>query len=174
MKGWGRIALAALLCLALAACGGGERAPFDPETTAAALVSAPGVFSEELERLDTVIAVRQYGLEDYLTEEQAAAEPSEPTGQYGGGGEGALSVAAYRSTGATAEEVAVIAFAGEDQAKEYEAWAPTYLEEQREANVDYRPQEMPKLDGALVRRQGRSVLILVAADYEAAGKVLGK
>lgn len=171
MKRWGRLALSTLLCLVLAACGGGEKAPFDPETTARALVSEPGVFSEELERLDTVIAVRQYVLEDYLTPEQAAAEPSEPTGQYGGG---ALRVAAYRSTGATAEEVAVMAFADEDQAREYEAWAPTYLEEQREANVDYRPQEMPKLDDAVIRRQGRSVLILVAADYEAAGKVLGK
>lgn len=169
MKGWGRLALTALLCLALAACGGGERAPFDPEATARALVVEPGVFSEELERLDTVIAVRQYGLERYLTEEQAADPPAEPTGQYGGG---APTVAAYRSTGATAEEVAVIAFAGEDQAKEYEAWAPTYLDEQREANVDYRPQEMPKLDGALVRRQGSSVLLLVAADYQAAERVL--
>lgn len=171
MKRWGRLALAALLCLALAACGGGERAPFDPETTARALVSEPGVFSEELERLDTVIAVRQYGLENYLTEEQAALEPAEPTGQYGGG---ALRVAAYRSTGATAEEVAVMAFADEDQAKEYEAWLPSYLEEQREANVDYRPKEMPKLDGALIQRRGNAVLLLVAADHEAAGKVLGR
>lgn len=169
MKQWGRLALAVFLCLGLTACGGGEGAGFDPETTAAALVSEPGVFSEELERLETVIAVRQYGLEKYLTEEQAASPPAESMGQYGGG---APTVAAYRSTGATAEEVAVMAFATEDQAKEYEAWAPTYLEEQREANVDYRPREMPKLEQALVRRRGRSVLLLVAADREVAEKVL--
>lgn len=170
MKRWGRLALAALLCLALAACGGGEKAPFDPETTARALVAEPGVFSEELERLDTVIAVRQYGLENYQSYRWAKYPPV----GYEQGGANELKVAAYRSTGATAEEVAVMAFADEDQAKEYEAWLPSYLEEQREANVDYRPKEMPKLDDALIQRRGNTVLFLVAADYEAAGKVLGK
>lgn len=166
MKKWRKAALGVLFCLVLAACGGGESPELEPET-AAALASEPGVFSETLERLDTVIAVRQYALEDYLSEDAQA--PAEPTGQYGGG---APRIVAYRSTGATAEEVAVIAFPSEDQAKAYEAWAPEYLAEQKEANVDYRPQEMPKLDGAVLRRQGKSVLILVAADYQAAQAVL--
>lgn len=169
MKGWGRLALTALLCcLVLAACGG-SREPFDPEETTRALVAEPGVFSEELERLETIIAVRQYALERYQSPRWDKAPPI----GYEQGGAGELRVAAYRSTGATAEEVAVMAFPSEDQAKEYEAWAPTYLEEQREANVDYRPQETPKLEGALLQRRGSTVLILVAADYEAAGKVLG-
>lgn len=169
MKGWGRLALTALLCcLVLAACGGSQK-PFDPEATTAALVAEPGVFSEELERLETVIAQRQYALEGYLSTRQRKYPPE----GYEQGRLDEVRVAAYRSTGATAEEVAVMAFPSEDQAKEYEAWAPTYLEEQREANVDYRPQEMPKLEGALLRRRGSTVLILVAADYEAAGKVLG-
>lgn len=168
MKRWARSILAALCCLSLAACGGGGGAPFDPEATTAALVSEPGVFSEELERLETVIAQRQYSLEGYLSTRQRKYPPE----GYEQGRLDEVRVAAYRSTGATAEEVAVIAFADEDQAKEYEAWAPTYLDEQREANVDYRPQEMPKLDDALIRRRGSTVLILVAADYQAAEKAL--
>lgn len=165
MRRWGRWALAALVCLALCACGA-EKPPFDPEATAEALVREPGVFSETLERLDTVIAVRQYRLAGYLSLAQAKYK------QYDRGGRGDLAVVAYRSTGATAEEVAVMAFADEEQAGEYERWVPSYLDEQREANKDYRPQEMPKLDNALVQRRGRTVLVLVADDYEAARQVL--
>lgn len=142
--------LAAALALGLAACGGGE-APFDPENTTAALLETEGVFSEELERLDTTIALAQYGLGGYLDVE----------------------VAAYRSTGATAEEVAVIRFGSEEDAKAYETKAADYLEEQREANVDYRPQEMPKLDKAVAERRGSTFLILVAADRVAGAAVLG-
>lgn len=146
---WSMI-LAAALALSLTACGG-EKEPFGPEETTAALLGTQGVFSEELERLDGPIALAQYGLGGYLDVE----------------------VAAYRSTGATAEEVAVIRFGSEEDAKDYETKAAAYLEEQREANVDYRPQEMPKLDKAVTQRRGNTFLILVAADYAAAETVLG-
>lgn len=145
MKRRRSLLLAVVLALCLTACGG-EEAPFDVETTAQALVEAPGVFSEELERLDTVIAVSQYGL---------------------GEREDAL-VSAYHSTGATAEEVAVIRFASEEEAEEYESWAQAYLDQQRETNRDYRPQEMPKLEKAVATRRGETFLLLVCADYEAA------
>lgn len=167
MRRWAAAAVALALFLTLSACGG-EKRTFDLDTTAAAVVSEPGVFSEELERLDTLIALRQYCLEGYLSTRQLKYPPE----GYEQGRLDEVRVVAYRSTGATAEEVAVIDFPEEDQAKEYEAWAPTYLDEQRQANVDYRPQEMPKLDEAQVLRRGNTVLILVAADYEAAQRVL--
>lgn len=150
MKRLWSLILAAALALGLTACGG-EKEPFDPEETTAALLGTQGVFSEELERLDTTIALAQYGLGGYLDVE----------------------VAAYRSTGATAEEVAVVRFGAEEDAKDYETKAAAYLEEQREANVDYRPQEMPKLDKAVAERRKNTVLILVAADPTAGAAVLG-
>lgn len=149
MKRLWSLMLAAALLLGLAACGG-EKESFDPEGTVGALLETQGVFSEELERLGTAIALAQYGLGGYLEVE----------------------VTAYRSTGATAEEAAVIRFASQEDAKDYESKAAAYLEEQKEANVDYRPQEMPKLEKAVVERRGATVLILVAADYAAAEPVL--
>lgn len=149
MKRLWSLILAAALLLGLAACGG-KKEPFDPEASTRALMETEGVFSEELERLDGVITLAQYGLGDYLEVEAVA----------------------YRSTGATAEEMAVIRFGSEEDAKDYESKAAAYLEEQREANVDYRPQEMPKLESAVVERRGATILILVAADYAAAKPVL--
>lgn len=145
MKKLWSLILAAALVLSLSACGG-EKKAFDPKETTAALLDATGVFSEELERLDTIVALAQYGLGGYLEVE----------------------VAAYRSTGATAEEVAVVHFASQADAEAYEAWAESYLDTQRKVNRDYRPQEMPKLEDAVARRRGETFLILVCADYEAA------
>lgn len=151
MKKLCSLILAAALVLSLSACGGEKKSPFDPEETTAALLETQGVFSEELERLDTIVALAQYGLGGYLEVE----------------------VAAYRSTGATAEEAAVIRFCSEEDAKDYESKAESYLEEQREANVDYRPQEIPKLEKAVTERRGATFLILVADNYQATDPVLG-
>lgn len=145
MRRLGSLILAAALALGLTACGRGE-APFDVAVTARSLVETPGVFSEELEPLEEPVALAQYGLEGY---------------------EGAQ-VSAYHSTGATAEEVAVICFGGEKDAEAYEAWAESYLDIQRKVNRDYRPLEMPKLEKAVAQRRGSTFLLLVCADYEAA------
>ncbi len=160
MRGWRTALAAGCLCGLLAACGGGAR-PFDPEATAQALRQAPGVFSEELERLDPDVAARQYGLEDYLLREPE--DPSDPAEE---------PVVAYCSTGATAEELAVVRFQSDQEAERFETAAWEHIADQKEANESYRPQEMPKLDRAVVERRGESVLILVSADPEAAQAVL--
>lgn len=141
--------LAAVMALALCACGG-EAKPFDPVETAAALLEAPGVFSEELERLDNFTAIPLYELSDYEWVE----------------------IESYHSTGATAEEVTVLRFLSEEKARDFEAKAQSYLADQREANESYRPQEMPKLEKAVTERRGETFLILVCADYEAAQTAL--
>ena len=145
MKRLGSLALTVVLALGLTACGG-EKAPFDVDTTAQSLVETQGVFSEELELLAEPVALAQYGLE----------------------GKEEVAVTAYHSTGATAEEVAVIRFGSQKDAEDYEDWAKDYLDAQREVNRDYRPQEMPKLENAVAQRRGETFLILVGADYKAA------
>ena len=88
-------ALAAALVLALSACGGGETAePFDPAATASALLES-GAFSEALEPLDQSVACMLYGIDE-----------STVTG-----------CAVYGSTGATAEEIAVLTLADEEAAQ---------------------------------------------------------
>lgn len=141
-------ALALTLVLCLAACGE-KTAAFDPEATPKALMDA-GAFSEELEELEEEILVRLYEMD----ESKVAA------------------AAGFASTGLTAEEVAVFEMTDEQAAKDAEALLLAHLDYQKESNVDYRPQEMPKLNEAVVERRGKTLLFLVAADYSAAETVL--
>ncbi len=140
-----------LLCLlTLSACGGGEE-PFDVEDTSRALLEGDGVFSEELIPLERAVYVPFLGVDD----------------------EGLTDGAVYVSSGSTAEELAVLEFDSEDAARVAEGQMGDHLGVQKESNVDYRPQEMPKLDKAVIRRRKNTVLFLVAADYAAAEKVIG-
>lgn len=146
-----RIFALVLVCvLVLAGCGGGEE-PYDVEDTAKALLEAEGVFSEELIPLEQTVFVPFLGIDD---EKLTAGE-------------------VYVSSGSTAEELAVLEFADEDAAAGAAAQMEEHLEQQKESNEDYRPQEMSKLDKAVIRRRGNTVLFLVADDYEAAEKALG-
>lgn len=140
--------LALLLALGLAACGE-KTGDFDPKTTPKALMDA-GAFSEDLEELEEVILLRLYELD----ESKVAA------------------AAGFASTGLTAEEVAVFEMTDEQAAQDAEALLRAHLDYQKESNVDYRPQEMPKLEKAVVERRGKTLLFLVAADYAAAETVL--
>ena len=49
---------------------------------------------------------------------------------------------------------------------------PDYVQSQIEANEDYRPGEIPKLENALVSQQGSTVLLVVANDLDAANALL--
>ncbi len=140
---------AGLLCLFLAGCGG-AREPFDPAGTARALLDAPGVFSEELTQLEQPVVDQLYGLGD----------------------SGAVETVCWYSTGATAEEVTVLRFESEDAAEAFVDRAWDHIAQQKEANETYRPQEMPKLEKAVVEQRGETLLVLVAADYEAAQAIL--
>ena len=149
MRRWTTALVAGLLCMTLAGCGG-EKKAFDPGATAQALRQAPGVFSEELEELDGAMVELLYGLED----------------------SGVLEEVSWISPGGTAEEVTVLRFGSADQAKAFEGAARAHIAEVREANESYRPQEIPKLDKAVVERRGETLLILVSADYDAAKAAL--
>lgn len=143
-------ALGLVMLLGLAACGDKAAKEFDAETTPQALMDA-GAFSEDLEEVEPVVLLQLYQLD----ESKVAA------------------AAGFGSTGLTAEEVAVFEMTDEAAAQEAESLLQAHLEYQKESNVDYRPNEMPKLDKAVVERRGKTLLFLVAADYAAADGVLG-
>lgn len=142
--------LALLLAVSLAACGEKETKEFDAESTPKALMDA-GAFSEELEELEEDILLRLYELDESKV----------------------TAAAGFGSTGLTAEEVAVFEMTDEQAAEDAELLLQAHLEYQIESNVDYRPKEMPKLEKAVVERRGKTLLFLVAADYEAANRALG-
>ncbi len=140
-----------LVCvLALSACGGREE-PFDVKDTAKALLEAEGVFSEELIPLEQTVFVPFLGIDDEKLTDGAV----------------------YVSSGSTAEELAVLEFESEDAAADALAQLEEHLASQKESNVDYRPQEMPKLEKAVLQRRKNTVLFLVANDYNGAAEVIG-
>ena len=133
-----RLMPAALLCLALTACGGGGavgQTPYDPETAAQALLDS-GAFSDALDTVDQDTAAALYGIDaDTIT-----------------------GSAVYTSLSAGAEEIAVLVLTDEDAAAA--------------ALESYQPDEVSKLDSAIVEQRGNSVLLAVAADAEKARAAL--
>lgn len=146
--------LMGLMCvIGLTACGGkgGETAQEKsfPTSTVQAMVEA-GAFSEQLEELDADTAFMLYRLGDYGLVREDLVE-----------------AAVLRSAGGTCEEGAVLIFAdGEKAAAAMEALG-AYVESQIEANVDYRPADIPKLEGAVLKHKGNSALLAVPNDAAA-------
>lgn len=139
------------LVLVLTACGGGGGGAY---TTDQVEAMAPA-FSEELEEVDADTAFALYRLADYgLAREDLTA------------------CAVLRSAGATCEEGAVLVLAGEDQAKTAEGALKDYVQSQIDANADYRPAEIPKLENAYIARRGETLLLVVANDIDAAKKAV--
>lgn len=152
-KAW--IGWALLGLVLLAACGGDKtQAPWTAEDMPAILDS--GAFTDELEELDLDTAFALYGLAG------GGLEREDLTGG-----------AVYYSSGATCEELALLIFRDEAAAQGAEQPLKDYLQGQLEANEDYRPQEIPKLDSALLERRENVWLLAVAADAPAAREAAG-
>ena len=113
-------------------------------------VQEAGAFSEELEELDADTAFMLYQLADYdLSREDLTA------------------AAVMRSAGATCEEGAVLIFSDADKAAKAAEAVGDYLEGQIEANADYRPNEIPKLEGAVLITRANTLLMVVPNDAAA-------
>lgn len=78
----------------------------------------------------------------------------------------------YMGSGATAEEIAV--FACEDKTAAAGALdeAKAHIESQIVSYEDYVPEEVQRLEEAIVRQEGRYVIVVVTADTDAAEKVI--
>lgn len=149
--------LALVLALGLTACGGNgddNGAPLYGVSYVQAMADA-GAFSEELEELDADTAFLLYKLADYGLEREDLKD-----------------CAVMRSAGATCEEGAVLVFTSADKAKEAEKALKDYVQNQIDANKDYRPAEIPKLENALIERHSESLLLAVADDLNAAKQPL--
>lgn len=139
------VLLAAAMLLVGTAC---EKEPekepsFPAAVTTQALLDS-GAFSEQLEELDLDIAVMMFWLSGDVTEYQDSK--------------------IYYSTGATSEIAAVISVADESKVPEVEQALKTWVESQIEAEKDYRPTEVPKLENAIIEARGFTVLLVVAND----------
>ena len=63
-------------------------------------------------------------------------------------------------------------FTSADKAKTAKGALEDYVQGQIEANTDYRPAEIPKLEEALVDVRGETLLLAVANDREAVEQTL--
>ena len=112
-------------------------------------VQEAGAFSEELEELDADTAFMLYQLADYDLSREDLTE-----------------AAVMRSAGATCEEGAVLIFSDADKAAKAAEAVGDYLEGQIEANADYRPNEIPKLEGAVLITRANTLLMVVPNDAD--------
>lgn len=152
-----KLICAMLCCLfLLGGCGTAEpekESAFPAAVTTQTLLGS-GAFSEQLEELELEIAVMLFWLEG----EAADYEGSK----------------VYYSTGATSEVAAVIALRDAEQAEAVETALNAWVESQIEAERNYRPAEVEKLEHAIVEVRGSSVLLVVAADWEKAQAAVPK
>lgn len=82
------------------------------------------------------------------------------------------SAAAYRSSGATCEEVCLLTFSDEVAAQTAVSTLNAYVSAQILSNKSYRPAQIPKLEKAILEQRGATVLLLVANNYETASNLL--
>ena len=149
--------LGAGMLLGMTACGQKEETPAPVKSFETSLVQElvnAGAFSEELEELDADTAFMLYRF-----------------AEYGMVREDLTDAVVLRSAGATCEEGAVLIFADGEKASAAAEALEDYLDSQIETNEDYRPNEIPKLQGAVLKVEGNSVLMAVPNDAAAVRNV---
>ena len=139
------------LCLMLTACGGGGSSDksYDPKTTAQALLDS-GAFSDALDTLDADVAANMYGIEaDTITD-----------------------CVVYASLSMGAEEIAVLTLTDEAAAQAAKTALEKRVDDQITALKSYMPDEVGKLEHAIVEQSGNTALLVVAADADKAQSTL--
>ena len=139
-----------ILILLLSACGASETKPLPSSEELAQTMLDSGVFSDELEAADADIAAYLYG----LTETEG------------------VEIHSWLSSGATAEEFSLFVCTDDAALKAVRESADARLDFQKRTFADYAPDEVPKLEGAVVRVRDKVLVVCVAADPEKAAKLL--
>ena len=115
-------------------------------------LSQAAVFSTPVSQVDGAVALSVYGIDG------AAVE----SGVY------------YFSSGASADELALIKAADESAAADVFSAFEARIRFQLDGYADYMPEELPKLEDALVYRAGSYVLLCVAQESDPVQAVMDK
>ncbi|MGN0435353.1 MAG: DUF4358 domain-containing protein [Wujia sp.] len=114
-------------------------------------ILAGGDFSDKLEQMDkSIVLTRLYNLDESKIEDAAF----------------------YTSAGATSEEVAVIKVADEDYVETVVEACNTRINEQIASFKDYVPDEVPKLEAAVIYTGGNYVVVCVSCDSAKATTII--
>jgi len=143
-----------LSLLVLCACASSPAGKADlPEAGAlASELLSSGAFTEELGEIGSGVGASLYGLEET----------------------DAPGMSFWCSSGAVAEEIAVFPCADGAAAEKVLEECAARLELQSRLFADYKPEEVPKLEKALVLRRENTVVLCVAADADKASAVLDR
>lgn len=123
-------------------CGCGKTPTTLPPADLASDLLEKCSFSEELQSIAPEVVTTLYGLH--------ATDISE--------------CCVFLSAGATAEELAAISAVDEDAADRVETALQQRVAAQTEAYKSYKPEEIPKLESAVIHRSGTTVILVVAAE----------
>ena len=132
------VLLSALLLLS--GCGGGgEKSAYTAEDVTAILDA--GAFSGEMEQVDGSVAAGLFGLDASTVEE----------------------ITCYMAinSSVSADEVAVFVLTDEEAAQAAESACQSHVESRIESSAQYCPDQVPKLEDAVIRRLGNTVLLAV-------------
>lgn len=147
------VCILAALCLALSlcACGGGQKAEkeIDLDALAGALLDS-GAFTDLLSPPADGVAARLYDFDEADVE----------------------AVIMYTGTGATAEEIFLARAVSTDAAAALKTACEQRVENQKLAFRSYAPDEVAKLDDAVLTTQGSTVILVVSADAAAVRSVV--
>ncbi|WP_164706672.1 DUF4358 domain-containing protein [Intestinibacillus sp. Marseille-P6563] len=109
-------------------------------------------FTDQFETLDKEGACRVYGVDEELVEDSAALAGS----------------------GATAESLSVWQAVDASSAEKVEEQLQVFVDGYIEGYSDYKPEEVPKLESAIMSREGQYVILCISADNAAAEDVVNK
>ncbi len=149
MKALKRIPIFVLIFLLFCGCGKTSAQPPDFPKLSEELYQA-GVFSTPVDAVDSAVALSLYGLD--------SADVAE--GSF------------YFSSGASADELALILAADESAAQTVADAFEARVSFQQTGYADYMPEELHKLENALVRQEGLYVLLCVAEDPSGVTEVM--
>ena len=139
--------LAMLLLLAVSGCGSKEKVEVDVSALASALAEQVA-FEAPLKE---------------LTAEQIGNYVALPEGAQAAG---------YMSGGTTAEEILVVQCAGSDDAASVKQAVESFLADQRGEMERYLPEEVARLESAVLAQKGSCVVLCVSADTKTAEQII--
>ncbi len=144
------LCIAVIACMAALAGCGGKKADFDVDVLANDLATKIA-YADDLSKLDIDTARMFLNLS----------------------GVNVTKASIYEGSGGTAEEIVVLECATDDDAKAAEQVLKTRVADQIASFTDYVPEELTKLNAAVIKVNGKYAVLSVSDTPDEAGKIIG-
>ncbi len=143
------LVVSVMMIIGLAACGGGSKGDFDVDVLGNDL-NTKITYQDSLGQMDLDTASMFLNLSDLNV----------------------VKAAIYEGSGGTAEEIVVLELASDADASKAEQVLRDRVSEQIESFTDYVPEELTKLNAAVIKVSGKYAVLSVSDDPEGAKKLI--